>query len=141
MKGVNYPLHPIAKNECLVDLQANFNQGNHKSTTMHMECLTNMLKDKVEHGWELLLPKEAALHLPQTVLAPLGLVEQDTINEFREIVPKWQLIHDQSFNMVKGTSRLVNNRLLMDKLTPCQYGQALLHHIHVIVGMQLQNPS
>jgi hypothetical protein len=100
-----------------------------------------MLQDEVEQGWQLLLPKEAALHLPQTVLAPLGLVEQDTINKLGEIVPKWRLIHDQSLNIVKGTSRSVNDRLLADELTPCQYGRALLCHIHVIVGMRLQNPS
>jgi hypothetical protein len=39
------------------------------------------------------------------ILAPLGLIEQDTINEFGEIVPKWQLTHDQSFNVIKQTSR------------------------------------
>jgi hypothetical protein len=86
--------------------------------------LTEMLKDEVSHGrWQPILPREAALQIPNAVLASLGLVKQDTINEFGEIVPKWHLIHDQSFNVIKGTSRSINDRLINDDLTPCRYGK------------------
>jgi hypothetical protein len=57
----------------------------------------------VEHGWQLILPKEALPSILRAVLAPLGLVEQDTINERAEIVPKWRLTHNQSFNVVPTT--------------------------------------
>jgi hypothetical protein len=95
-----------------------------------------VLKDKVSCGWQLILPCEAALQIPNAILAPLGLVEQDTINEFREIIPKWHLIHDQSFNVIKGTSRSVNNHLITDDLTPCRYGKALNRHIHFVIGLR-----
>jgi hypothetical protein len=50
-----------------------------------------MLKDKVEQGWQLLLLLEAIHSILNPVLAPLGIIEQDMINEYGKIVPKWQL--------------------------------------------------
>jgi hypothetical protein len=100
-----------------------------------------MLMDEVSRGWQLILPREAVLQIPNAVLAPLGLVKQDTINEFGEIVPKWRLIHDQSFNVIKGTSHSVNDRLITDDLTPCRYGKALNWHIHFIIGLRSRHPT
>jgi hypothetical protein len=68
-----------------------------------------MLMDEVSRGWQLILPREVVLQLPRAILAPLGLVKQDTINEFRDIVPKWQLTHNQSFNVIKQMSHSVND--------------------------------
>jgi hypothetical protein len=82
--------------------------------------------DKVSCGWQLILPRKAKLQMPNAVLALLSLIKkQDTINEFGEIIPKWRLIHDQSFNVIKGTSRSVNDQLITDDLTPCRYSKAL----------------
>jgi hypothetical protein len=100
-----------------------------------------MLKDEVSRSWQLILSCEATLQILNAVLAPLGLVEQDTINAFREIVPKWRLIHDQSFNVIKGTSCSVNDRLITDDLTPCRYGKALNRHIHFVIGLQSRHPT
>ncbi len=38
-----------------------------------------MLKDEVKRGWQLPLPKEAALELPLIEVAPLAMVSQTTI--------------------------------------------------------------
>jgi hypothetical protein len=103
--------------------------------------LTEMLKDEVSRGWQLILPCEAALQIPNAILAPLGLVKQDTINEFGEIIPKWRLIHNQSFNIIKGTSRSINDHLITDDLTPCRYCKALNRHIHFIIGLQSRHPT
>ena len=100
-----------------------------------------MLKDKVLHGWQLIIPRESVRLLCNAVIAPLGLVEQDTINERGKIVPKWHLIHDQSFNVIKGTHRSINDHLITDDLTPCRYGKALLRHIHVIIGLRQRHPN
>ena len=100
-----------------------------------------MLMDEVSRGWQLILPREVVLQLPRAVLAPLGLIEQDTINEFGEIVPKWRLTHDQSFNVIKQTSRSVNDRLITEDLTPCIYGKALHRHIHFVAGLRKRHPT
>jgi hypothetical protein len=81
-----------------------------------------MLNDEVMRGWWLLLPREAATSIPNAVVGPVGLVEQDSINEFGEIIPKWRLTHDQSFNVVHNTQRSVNDWLQVEELTTCQSG-------------------
>lgn len=139
--GVQYPLMPIAEADRIVDLQANYERGNHKSADVNHTRLLTMLQDEVSRGWQLILPREAIHSIPNAVLAPLGLVEQDSINEFGEIIPKCRLTHDQSFNVIKGTNRSVNDRLETHELTPCRYGRALLRHVHVIVGFRYRHPT
>jgi hypothetical protein len=69
---------------------------------------------------------------------PLGIVKQDTINEYSEIIPKWQLTYDMSFNIVKSTYQSVDHRVICEELTPpCHYGTAILRHIHFIVHLRL----
>jgi hypothetical protein len=72
---------------------------------------------------------------------PLGIVEQDTINEYGKIIPKWQLMHDMSFDVMKSTYQSVNHQVICEELTPCHYGTAILCHIHFIVHLRLQNPT
>jgi hypothetical protein len=62
-------------------------------------------------------------------------IKQDTINEFSNIVPKWQSTHNQSFNVIKQTSHSVNDRLITEDLTPCIYSKALHRHIHFVAGL------
>jgi len=138
--GVDYPLEPISEEDRLTDLHANFERGNHQSATYNSDRLVSMLTEEVHRGWQLILPLQAALELWNGVLAPLGLVDQESINEFGEIIPKWCLIHDQSFNVIKGTLHLVNDHLRTADLMPCQYGCALLHHIHMMIGLRQRHP-
>lgn len=140
-KGVRYPLAPLDETERVADLLSNFERGNHKSAVKNAERLGLMLSAEVERGWQLLLPRNAVLELPGAVLAPMGLVEQDSINELGEIIQKWRLTHDQSFEVDPLARRSVNHRLRTDGLTPCRYGRALLRHIHVIVGMRQRHPT
>jgi hypothetical protein len=120
--GIHYLLRELWEAERQEDLEAILAQGNHKSATLNGECLQSMLNDKVIQGWQLLLPWEAATSILYAVIGPVGLVEQDSINEFSEIIPKWRLTHDQSFNVVHNTQCSINDRLQVEELTPCQYG-------------------
>jgi hypothetical protein len=85
-----------------------------------------MLKDEVECGWQLLLPQQAIHSIPNAILAPLGIVKQDMINEYGKIIPKWGSMHDMSFDVVKSTYRSVNHQVICEELTPCRYGTAIL---------------
>jgi hypothetical protein len=58
---------------------------------IHSEQIEMMLKGEVECGWQLLLPWQAIHSIPKAILAPLGIVKQDTINEYGKIIPKWRL--------------------------------------------------
>ena len=77
--------------------------GNHQSATIHHAQLVQMLTDEVEHGWQLILPHATALLMPGAVITLLGMVLQDSIDEHGEIVPKWHLTHDQSYNVTPNT--------------------------------------
>jgi len=106
-----YPLDPLPDADHTDDLEENVCRGNHKSALVHSSQLVHMLHEEVIHGWQLILPKAAAKDIPDGVLTLLGLVKQDLINKFSEIVPKWQLIHDQSFNVIKKTTHSVHDCL------------------------------
>ena len=62
-----------------------------------------MLKDEGEHGWQLLLSWQAIQSILNAILAPLGIFEQETINEYGKIIPKWWLTHHISFDIVNST--------------------------------------
>ncbi len=139
--GVKYPLQPINDLEWLADLKANLTHRDYQSAVYNEASLTDMLKEEVLHGWQLILPCDSVWLLCNAIITPLSLVEQDTINEHGKIIPKWHLIHDQSFNIIKVTHRSVNDCLITDDLTPCHYGKALLWHIHTIIGLRQWHPN
>jgi hypothetical protein len=67
-------------------------------------------------------------------MAPLGMGLQQTINEFGEIVAKWQLTHDQTYEPTPGKYRSINHRTQFKELTPCHYGRTLARHIYNIIN-------
>jgi hypothetical protein len=139
--GVTFPSTPLPEADRLTDLHAMLARGNHQSAKQRAPTLEKMMKAEVGHGWQLPLPPAAALLIPGAVIAPMGLVEQATINERGEIVDKLRVTHDQSFNPVRGTHRSVNDRVDRTLLTPCMFGRALLRHIHQIVALRHRHPA
>ena len=139
--GVHYPLHPISDSDRKADNQANLLRGNHKSALHHQAQLISMLQDEVSRGWQLLLPLSAIHQLPGAVLAPLGMVQQTSINELGQAIPKWRLTHDQSFNAHGPTTRRsVNDRVIHDSLSPCLFGHALQRYIHHLLHLRQCRP-
>ena len=71
-----------------------------------------MLNEEVKRGWQLLLPKEAALETPRCEVALLGMVVQKTIDERGELQRKLRLTRDQSFNpkRISGAQRQRQSR-------------------------------
>lgn len=139
--GIVYPLHELPEVARQEDLHAILARGNHKSATLNADRLQHMLQEEVVRGWQLVLPREAATMIPHAVIGPVGLVEQDSINDLGEIVPKWRMTHDQSFNVTPNTQRSINDRLQTEHLTPCRYGRALMRHIHGIVNLRRRHPT
>jgi len=79
---------------------------------------------EVEFGYALPIPIDIIHQMPHAAVAPLGLVFQDTIDEFGTVKVKARATHDQSFAFLSGLS--VNDRVIHDQLIPCQYGHCLL---------------
>jgi hypothetical protein len=72
-------------------------RGNHKSARGHEATkLLEMLNDEVKCGWQLPLPKEAALELlPHCEVAPLGVVSQTTLGADGTKETKLRLTHEE----------------------------------------------
>jgi hypothetical protein len=79
--GAEFPLREIADADRIADVNANLARGNHKSAQGHEAKLIDMLKEEVERGWQLPLPRSAALMIKGCKVAPLGIVAQTTIDE------------------------------------------------------------
>jgi hypothetical protein len=119
--GAEFPLREIPDAERLADVAASLARGNHKSARGHEAKLLEMLRDEVKRGWQLPLPKEAALELPHCEVAPLGVVTQSTVGADGTKETKLRLTHDQSFNATRGARRSVNDRVDVDQLTPARF--------------------
>jgi hypothetical protein len=139
--GVVFPTTPLSEDDRLTDLHAMMARGNHQSAKLRADRLETMMQSEVQHGWQLPLPPDASFLIPGAVIAPMGLVLQTTINERGEIVEKFRVTHDQSYNPVRQTQRSVNNRVLHHHLTPCMFGRALLRHVHQIVALRHRHPT
>ena len=139
--GAEFPLTPISDAERRTDLQAILSRGNHKSARGHETKLLAMLKEEVSRGWQLPLPKEAALELPGCEVAPLGVVSQWTIEADGSRRPKLRLTHDQSFNATPGKRRSVNDRVITEDLTPARFGRALMRFLHYICLLRRKFPG
>jgi hypothetical protein len=119
VSGCDYALEPLTEAERLEDIRANMLRGNHQSAKQHSNRIQEMMESEVTNGWQLILPKLATFLLAGAVLGPLGIVSQETISERGEIISKWRLTHDQSFNVIPKTIRSVNDRVKWEELTPC----------------------
>ena len=75
------------------------------------------------------------------MIAPLGLVQQLSIDADANRIEKWRLTHDQSFNVIRGSNRSVNDHLLTDTLTASRFGRAFLRHLHVIAHLRHPHPN
>jgi hypothetical protein len=66
-------------------------------------------------------------------------MEQSTINELGERIPKHRMTHDQSF---PGPSLLsVNLRVIKEQLPQCMYSFVLLRTLHYIIDIRTRYPS
>jgi hypothetical protein len=140
-EGTSPPVTPIAEKDHLHDLGQMLKNGNHKSAEKEHEHLVGMLREEVQRMWQLPLPRRAIARIPDCIMAPLGMALQQTINKFGEIVAKWRLTHDQTYEPTPGEYRSVNHRTRFEELTPCGYRRALAHHIYNIINMRAQHPT
>ena len=131
-EGAEFPLREISDSDRLADVRANLARGNHKSARGHEAKLISMLKDEASRGWQLPLPREAALEIKGCEVAPLGMVAQTSIDEKGNSIEKLRLTHDQSFSPSGVAGRSVNERVDTSQLTEARFGKAfsrLMYHI------------
>jgi hypothetical protein len=139
--GLSHPLLPVSEPDRVNNLEKMLARGNHKSANNNADSLDAIFCNEVKQGWALPLPPEAAVLLPEAIIAPLGFVLQDTINKKGDIVKKQRPTHDQSCNPVKKTYRSVNDLVINSELTPCRFGRAMSRYIHYVCHLRRQHPQ
>jgi len=122
-----------------MDLKFHEDRGNHKSAKVHNEELKNLINEDVERGFTLPLPVSVLYNLPKASLAPLGCVQQSSIDASGKRIVKYRMTHDQSFPGLSNQS--VNKRVKFSELPPIMYSFVLLRTVHYIIGVRQRHPT
>ena len=136
--GAHFPLKPLSLDDRKLDLMEALDFGNHKGVSENPELFEKMMKNDVDYGYSLVLPRDKIEMISGALLAPMNIADQSGINERGEIVKKKRLTHNQSCTFQSGTC--VNNRTIKDDLQDVMYGPCLLRVIHLIVEYRRLHP-
>ena len=136
--GARYPLQRLSPKRRLQDLEEAIIRGNHKSATDSPNILDKLIKKDVDAGFQLPTTINSLRLMPHAVVAPYGVIKQNTIDTEGNIIPKLRIAHDQSFCYSSGTS--VNSRVNKDELTTLIYGDALRRLLHYIHSLRFHHP-
>lgn len=97
-----------------------------------------LVRKDVYHGCVLPIPLEKAQLIPSLILVPMNIAEQNMVEEYRNIIPKERLNHDQSHKWGSGT--LVNSTSPLDhsSVLSCCYSQALKRFLNKATALRLR---
>ncbi len=108
-EGSKWPLAETSKNEQQQDLVNALTFGNHKGALQKLVILKKLIAKDIKYRYSLPVPLSSVQLIPGLVMAPMNIMEQNTIEKFRRIIQKDGLTHDQSWKWSSGTS--VNSRV------------------------------
>jgi len=137
--GATFPLRPISEETRKIDLEFHLNRGNRKSTEKNDAVLSKIIENDISKGYVLPLPREILFRIPSASLAPLGCVDQESINERGERTTKFRMTHDQSF--LGPSNHSVNERVITELLPNCMYRFTLSRILHYIISLRLRHPT
>ena len=138
-KGINYPLSPLSTSLRKKDLCEALEFKNHKGVKTNATFITKLLDDDVIHGYSLILPLRVATKIPNGLIAPMNVIEQNTITQFGEVVPKKRMTHNQS-KIFDSSGTSVNGRVDKDLLQACMFGHCITRMIHFILALRRAHP-
>ena len=138
-EGAYFPLEPLSLKDKELDLLEALDFGNHKGVSENPELFESMMKNDVDHGYSLVLPRNKIKLISGALISPMNIADQSGINERGEIIKKKRLTHNQSCEFQSGTS--VNSRTIKNELQDVMYGPCLLRVIHLIVEYRSQYPD
>jgi len=131
----------IPEDDRRADVKEALSFGNHKGARTNYKLLRTLVEEDVTHGYSLPLPLNKIHLLPGVLISPMNIVEQDTINEHGDTIPKFRLTHDQSFRFENGSNTSLNSRLCREELHPCYFGWVIRRLINWIVAARKKYPN
>ena len=102
--GATFPLEEISDANHQIDIAFMLECGNHKSAHEHHETMKTLIEEDVIHDFSLPLTVECTMKIPQALAAPLGIIEQESIDELGQIMKKDHMTHSQTFPGPSGLS-------------------------------------
>jgi hypothetical protein len=108
LKGSKWPLVEISKNERQQVLVDALTFGNHKGALQKPVILKKLIAKDLKYRCSLHVPLSSVQSILGLMMAPMNIMEQNTIDKFGQIIPKDRLTDDQSWKWSSGTS--VNSR-------------------------------
>ena len=137
--GARYPLKRLSPQRRMQDLEEAILRGNHKSATAEPTVLTKLIKKDVDAGFQLPTTIDSLRSIPHAVVAPYGIIKQNTVDNDGNIIPKLRMAHDQTFCFSSGAS--VNCRVKKEELSSLIYGDALRRLLHYIHSLRFHHPN
>ncbi len=134
-----WPLVEISKNKQQQDLVDALTFGNHKGALQKLVILKKLIAKDVKYGYSLPVPLFSIRLILGLVMAPMNIMEQQTIDEFGQKIPKDRLTHDQSWKWSSGTS--VNSRVQKELLQACQYSFCIRRLINWTIAVRRKYPG
>ena len=139
LNGSDWPMEDLDPKSRADDMTEALEFGNHKGASEKPELLRTLVSKDIKHGYGLVLPLSKVSRIPNLLLAPMNIMNQDTIDEFGRIVGKDRLTHDQSYKWGSGTS--VNSRIVKESLLPCKFGACIKRLVNWAVAAREQYPN
>ena len=113
--------------------------GNHKSAKENDDVIANSLRNEVTHGFAFVIPLTIINMIKHSMVVPLGIAEQFTVDAHGNRIPKRRLTHDQTY-VHSDNGHSSNNLTDKDKLPPMIYGHCLLRILHHILIIRFRFP-
>jgi hypothetical protein len=113
---------------------------NHKQARDNPDIIREALTKDVSLGFTCVIPIAAIQNIPHAMVCPLGMVEQHTISDSGERIPKRRLTHDQSFTALQD-SKSLNNLTDITKFPELIFGFCLHRTIYQIMSLRFHYPN
>ena len=137
--GSDWPMDDLDSDGKSADVMEALEFGNHKGAIENPELLKKLVSKDITHGYGLVLPLSKVHRIPGLLMAPMNIMNQNTIDECGRIVGKDRLTHDQSYRWGSGTS--VNSRIKKESLLPCKFGACIKRLVNWAVAARKQYPN
>ena len=120
LNGSDWPMEELNEEKRVADVKEALAFGNHKGASAKPELLQKLVSKDIKYGYALVVPLSKFERIPGALMAPMNIMNQNTIDECGRIIGKDRLTHDQSYKWGSGTS--VNSRVEKSELLPCMFG-------------------
>ena len=138
--GSIWPLTELNNDIRRLDLNDALKFGNHKGATQKASTLHKLVLKDITNGFGIIVPLSCITQIPGALLAPMNVMNQTTIDERGNIIPKDRLTHDQSF-VWPSSETSVNSRVDFGQLQCCMFGGCLRRLIHYAVAARRKYPN